>query len=134
MRSDQANVRTEMTTVPTKGRDQERIPVRRRRALAARSRPRAGKHADEGHELGVSGGLAALSLDALSSVAYGPEAMITVRPRTVRPHDSSTSNGLASHLMRTALVAMATSAPNFCACTSARPASARPEMPVGKPR
>jgi len=39
---------------------------------------RAGKHADEGHELGVMGGLAALSLDALSSVAYGPEAMILV--------------------------------------------------------
>jgi amino acid transporter len=41
-------------------------------------RPRAGKHADQGHELGVLGGLAALSLDALSSVAYGPEAMMTV--------------------------------------------------------
>src|SRR5271167_1224875 len=39
---------------------------------------RAGKHADAGHELGVAGGLAALSLDALSSVAYGPEAMILV--------------------------------------------------------
>jgi amino acid transporter len=39
---------------------------------------RAGKHADEGHELGVRGGLAALSLDALSSVAYGPEAMVLV--------------------------------------------------------
>jgi hypothetical protein len=26
------------------------------------------------------------------------------------------------------------SAPNFCACTNARPASAWPEMPVGKPR
>jgi amino acid transporter len=39
---------------------------------------RAGKHADDGHELGVIGGLAALSLDALSSVAYGPEAMILV--------------------------------------------------------
>jgi amino acid transporter len=39
---------------------------------------RAGKHADEGHELGVLGGLAALSLDALSSVAYGPEAMVLV--------------------------------------------------------
>ena len=37
-----------------------------------------GKHADEGHELGVAGGLAALSLDALSSVAYGPEAMVVV--------------------------------------------------------
>ena len=39
---------------------------------------RAGKHADEGHELSVKGGLAALSLDALSSVAYGPEAMVLV--------------------------------------------------------
>ncbi len=39
---------------------------------------RAGKHADEGHDLGVLGGLAALSLDALSSVAYGPEAMALV--------------------------------------------------------
>jgi amino acid transporter len=39
---------------------------------------RAGKHADEGHELSVLGGLAALSLDALSSVAYGPEAMVLV--------------------------------------------------------
>jgi amino acid transporter len=37
---------------------------------------RAGKHAEEGHELGVLSGLAALSLDALSSVAYGPEAMM----------------------------------------------------------
>jgi amino acid transporter len=41
-------------------------------------RARAGKHADRGHELGVLGGLAALSLDALSSVAYGPEAMVLV--------------------------------------------------------
>ncbi len=41
-------------------------------------RRRAGKHAEEGHELGVLGGLAALSLDALSSVAYGPEAMVVV--------------------------------------------------------
>jgi amino acid transporter len=40
--------------------------------------PRAGKHAEGGHELGVIGGLAALSLDALSSVAYGPEAMMVV--------------------------------------------------------
>jgi amino acid transporter len=40
--------------------------------------PRAGKHAEQGHELGVLGGLAALSLDALSSVAYGPEAMMIV--------------------------------------------------------
>jgi amino acid transporter len=40
--------------------------------------PRVGKHTDHGHELGVLGGLAALSLDALSSVAYGPEAMMLV--------------------------------------------------------
>ena len=40
--------------------------------------PRAGKHADAGHELDVGRGLAALSLDALSSVAYGPEAIMTV--------------------------------------------------------
>jgi amino acid transporter len=38
--------------------------------------PRTGKHAEEGHELGVIKGLAALSLDALSSVAYGPEAIV----------------------------------------------------------
>ncbi len=37
---------------------------------------RTGKHSGGGHELGLIGGLAALSLDALSSVAYGPEAMI----------------------------------------------------------
>ncbi len=41
-------------------------------------RPRVGKHADPGHELGVLSGLAALSLDALSSVAYGPEAAMVV--------------------------------------------------------
>jgi amino acid transporter len=41
-------------------------------------RPRSGKHSAEGHELGVLGGLAALSLDALSSVAYGPQAMASV--------------------------------------------------------
>jgi amino acid transporter len=39
---------------------------------------RPGKHAEEGHDLSVVTGLAALSLDALSSVAYGPEAMILV--------------------------------------------------------
>jgi hypothetical protein len=47
------------------------------RGATARHR-RAGKHADAGHDLGVRGGLAALSLDALSSVAYGPEAMMLV--------------------------------------------------------
>ena len=41
-------------------------------------RRRAGKHAEAGHELSSAGGLAALSLDALSSVAYGPEAMVVV--------------------------------------------------------
>ena len=39
---------------------------------------RAGKHTDDGHDLSVVGGLSALSLDALSSVAYGPEAMVLV--------------------------------------------------------
>jgi amino acid transporter len=41
-------------------------------------RPRAGKHADKGQDLDVPRGLAALSLDALSSVAYGPEAIMVV--------------------------------------------------------
>jgi amino acid transporter len=39
---------------------------------------RSGKHTEKGHDLSVIGGLAALSLDALSSVAYGPEAMMLV--------------------------------------------------------
>jgi amino acid transporter len=67
-----------MSTASTPGRDQDPIPVRRRRSMAMRPRPRVGKHADQGHELGVVSGLAALSLDALSSVAYGPEAMMLV--------------------------------------------------------
>ncbi len=50
----------------------------RGRTLHIGHRPRTGKHADTGHDLGVISGLAALSLDALSSVAYGPEAMILV--------------------------------------------------------
>ena len=41
-------------------------------------RRRTGKHSDDGHDLSVVGGLSALSLDALSSVAYGPEAMVLV--------------------------------------------------------
>ena len=51
-----------------------------RRGSAARigNRPRTGKHSDAGHELSVLGGLVALSVDALSSVAYGPEAMMVV--------------------------------------------------------
>ena len=40
--------------------------------------PRAGKHAEKGHDLDVPRGLAALSLDALSSVAYGTEAIMVV--------------------------------------------------------
>jgi amino acid transporter len=51
-------------------------PVRGVRAAGPRKR--AGKHADSGHDLGVGGGMSALSLDALSSVAYGPEAMVVV--------------------------------------------------------
>src|SRR5437763_7157157 len=42
------------------------------------SAPRRGKHSEKGHDLDVPRGLAALSLDALSSVAYGPEAMVLV--------------------------------------------------------
>src|SRR5450755_2284115 len=49
-----------------------------RRGMAMSRGPRAGKHSEEGHELGVLGGLVALSVDALSSVAYGPEAMMVV--------------------------------------------------------
>jgi amino acid transporter len=47
------------------------------KSTPARSR-RTGKHSESGHELSTIGGLAALSLDALSSVAYGPEAMVVV--------------------------------------------------------
>ncbi len=52
--------------------------LRGRRVPQRPRRPRAGKHAEGGHELSLAGGLAALSLDALSSVAYGPEAMVLV--------------------------------------------------------
>jgi amino acid transporter len=48
------------------------------RSQASGGRRRAGKHSDPGHELGEIGGLAALSLDALTSVAYGPEAMVVI--------------------------------------------------------
>jgi amino acid transporter len=62
------------------GGDSAEQSSRRGRAFRLKFEPRrrAGKHADTGHELGVPGGLAALSLDALSSVAYGPEAMMVV--------------------------------------------------------
>jgi amino acid transporter len=63
------------TGVSVEGRrSRRRLPGRVPRG----SGPRAGKHAEKGHELGTLGGLAALSLDALSSVAYGPEAMMVV--------------------------------------------------------
>src|SRR5262249_59487867 len=50
---------------------------------ASRVRPRpaqrgAGRRPAEHDLLSVTGGLAALSLDALSSVAYGPEAIVLV--------------------------------------------------------
>jgi amino acid transporter len=52
---------------------------RRRRGQARIGAPRrTGKHTDQGHELDVPRGLAALSLDALSSVAYGPEQVMLV--------------------------------------------------------
>jgi amino acid transporter len=55
-----------------------RFARRLRRAQAPGHPRRLGKHSDGGHHLGVTTGLAALSLDALSSVAYGPESMILV--------------------------------------------------------
>jgi amino acid transporter len=65
--------------------DRPGISVRGRRSVRRSFRridrdhqPRAGKHAEHGHELSTAGGLSALSLDALSSVAYGPEAMMVV--------------------------------------------------------
>ncbi len=46
------------------------VDIPRLRRLPTR---RLGRHSDPGHDLGVVTGLSALSLDALSSVAYGPE-------------------------------------------------------------
>lgn len=63
------------TTRPT---DETRRAEAEIEARRWQPRKRFGKHADPGHELGVLGGLAALSLDALSSVAYGPEAAIVI--------------------------------------------------------
>jgi amino acid transporter len=62
---------------PTAGKRRSR-DLRPRLGGADRLRPRLGKHSDPGLELGVVSGLAALSLDALTSVAYGPEAMIVI--------------------------------------------------------
>ena len=56
------------------------------------------------------------------------------RVSTSLPSDSFSRYGRASQSRRTAVRPIATSAPNFSACDSARPASASPEIPVGKPR
>jgi hypothetical protein len=50
------------------------------RTARGRARPRVPLRHGEGNKdhLSSSGGLAALSLDALSSVAYGPEAIVVV--------------------------------------------------------
>jgi amino acid transporter len=53
------------------------VPASRSRSPVSHHR-RSGKHSDGGHELSTRGGLAALSLDALSSVASGPEAMMVI--------------------------------------------------------
>ena len=64
---------------PDAGRTRlQRLRPRLRPGTEIGHRPRAGKHADAGHDLDVPRGLAALSLDALSSVAYGPEAIMLV--------------------------------------------------------
>ena len=68
---------TTTETVPERSR-WRRDGGRRGPSGRFRPRPRAGKHAEKGHDLDVPRGLAALSLDALSSVAYGPEAIMTV--------------------------------------------------------
>jgi amino acid transporter len=64
-------------TPPDGRRNRLHLPSRSR-GLGTGTGPRAGKHAEMGHDLDVPRGLAALSLDALSSVAYGPEAIMAV--------------------------------------------------------
>jgi len=71
-------VSTETEKQPGVSVDGQRRSRRLHRRVQRDAPPRAGKHAEQGHELGVLTGLAALSLDALSSVAYGPEAMMVV--------------------------------------------------------
>ncbi|HEX4011106.1 MAG TPA: APC family permease [Solirubrobacteraceae bacterium] len=68
---------TDPAGAPVTGRRLVR-PDRRGLMPGAGARPRAGKHAEGGHDLDVPRGLAALSLDALTSVAYGPEAIMIV--------------------------------------------------------
>jgi amino acid transporter len=48
------------------------------RRIAGRKHESPGAGGDERHRLSVIGGIAALSLDAMSSVAYGPEAIVIV--------------------------------------------------------
>jgi amino acid transporter len=64
--------------VLTPRRRADRVTVRDPARRAHQPAESAGKLPDSDHELGVLGGLAALSLDALSSVAYGPQAMIVI--------------------------------------------------------
>jgi amino acid transporter len=62
----------------TTGTERERRAEEAIAAIRWQPRRRLGKHADPGHELNVGSALSALSLDALTSVAYGPEAAIVV--------------------------------------------------------
>ena len=59
-------------------RPHDQTPRRRGSPARIGAPRRSGKHTDQGHELDVPRGLAALSLDALSSVAYGPEQVMLV--------------------------------------------------------
>ena len=68
---------TDPVTPPDGRRTRLHLPSRSR-GVGTPTGPRAGKHAELGHDLDVPRGLAALSLDALSSVAYGPEAIMAV--------------------------------------------------------
>ena len=61
-------------------------------------------------------------------------ATATARAATRRPSSRRMRNGSSSQSRPAAGRDTASRAPNFCACAQARPASACPEMPVGKPR
>ncbi len=60
--------------------------------------------------------------DGCAPLAVAPSASFSAERRSIAFEAASTLREIASR------------APNFCACTWARPASAWPEMPVGKPR
>jgi amino acid transporter len=72
-----SDLTTESAGEPGTGPGRGRFAARRPKSQIGQ-RPRAGKHAEPGHDLDVPRGLAALSLDALSSVAYGPQAIMAV--------------------------------------------------------